>query len=103
MLPAPSRASNCQVSCLQQLLPELSVAGRETASSAAAPRLAVPPSAHRLQAALQEHGGQIVFGGGIMPLAEAAQPFSLLAAGEVGDVGDAPNGIDADSNSAARP
>ena len=89
-LPRPSRTSKRHSLRLQQPLPELSIAGQGTASFAATPRLAVPPSRAQLQTALQEHGGQIVLCGGIVPLAEFAQPFSLFAAGEVGYVGHDP-------------
>ena len=74
---------------LQQPLPELSVAGQK---QPVLRQHQARGSTFRaqLQAALQEHGGQIVLCGGIVPLAEFAQPFSLFAAGEVGYVGHDP-------------
>ena len=44
----------------------------------------------QFQTVLQEHGGQIVLCDGVTLFAEGAQRFALLAAGEVGHVGDHP-------------
>ena len=67
---------------LQELLPERSVAAEEQPvlrqHQAGGSALGA-----QLQAALQEHGGQIILCGGVTLFAEGPQPFALLAAGEV--------------------